>query len=207
HMDSDELPTLRAIGMSRRQLFALGLARSTAIGLIGAAGTVPVARLLAPLTPSGLARLAEPDPGIWVDGATLALGAALVLGLAVIVSVIPALRVARSAGPGAEAQAEREPPPPLAAARGRTPSSPAAAAGLRMALEPGRGRTAVPVRSTMFGVAVSVAALTAALLFASSLHHVLATPRLSGLTWDALVDVSQDDPEATAAFVKATTAK
>jgi hypothetical protein len=76
-----------------------------------------------------------------------------------------------------------------------------------MALEPGRGRTAVPVRSTMFGVAVSVAALTAALLFASSLHHVLATPRLSGLTWDALVDVSQDDPEATAAFVKATTAK
>jgi putative ABC transport system permease protein len=207
HMDSDELPTLRAIGMSRRQLFALGLARSTAIGLIGAAVTVPVALLLSPLTPIGLARLAEPDPGIWVDGATLALGAALVLGLAVIVSVIPAIRVARSAGPVGEAQVERERPSPLAAALGRTSSSPAAAAGLRMALEPGRGRTAVPVRSTMFGVAVSVAALTAALLFASSLHHVLATPRLSGLTWDALVDVSQDDPEATAAFVKAMTAK
>ena len=76
-----------------------------------------------------------------------------------------------------------------------------------MALEPGRGRTAVPVRSTMFGVAISVAALTAALLFAASLNHVLVTPRLSGLTWDALVDVSQEDPAATAAFVKTTTAR
>ena len=46
---------------------------------------------------------------------------------------------------------------------------------------------AVPVRSAVFGVTLGVAALTASLVFASSLGHLLGTPRLSGFTWDAYV--------------------
>jgi FtsX-like permease family len=75
-----------------------------------------------------------------------------------------------------------------------------------MALEPGRGRTAVPVRSAIFGSAISVAALTASLLFATSLHHLLNTPRLSGFTWDAFVSAEADDPADSAALVRTTAA-
>jgi hypothetical protein len=57
-----------------------------------------------------------------------------------------------------------------------------------MALEPGRGRTAVPVRSSMAGTALAVAAVVAALSFAASLTHLVDTPRLYGWNWDLQLD-------------------
>src|SRR6185437_7055871 len=78
--------------------------------------------------------------------------------------------------------------------------SPAAAIGVQMALQPGRRRTAVPVRSAIFGAALSVAALAAALVLAASLGHLLTTPRLSGFTWDAFVAVEGGLPKAAAAL-------
>ena len=62
-----------------------------------------------------------------------------------------------------------------------------AAVGVRLALQRGAGRSAVPVSSTMAGAGIGVAALTAALVFASSFTHLTATPRLYGTTWDASV--------------------
>jgi hypothetical protein len=59
--------------------------------------------------------------------------------------------------------------------------------GVQLALRAGSGRTAVPVRSTIASAVVGVAALTGALLFSASLGHLLATPRLYGVTWDAYV--------------------
>jgi ABC-type lipoprotein release transport system permease subunit len=199
-LDSDELPTLRAIGVSRRQLFGLGMARAAVIGVVAAVAAVPIAVLLSPLTPIGMAKLAEPKPGIWIDGLALVAGSSLVLALTLVLSVLPSLRVARSVGRFGNLEPVRERPSIFAGALGRASSSASAAAGLRMALEPGRGRTAVPVRSAIFGAAVSVAALTAALLFATSLHHVLSTPGLSGFTWDAFVVAEADDPADQAAL-------
>jgi hypothetical protein len=69
-----------------------------------------------------------------------------------------------------------------------------------MALQPGRGRTAVPVRSAIFGATLGVAALSASLVFAASLGHLLTTPRLSGFTWDAFVSVEGGLPKAAAAL-------
>ena len=69
-----------------------------------------------------------------------------------------------------------------------------------MALEPGRGRTAVPVRSAIFGATLSVAALTASLVFATSLHSLLVTPRLSGYMWDVFVSVEEQHEQAAAAL-------
>jgi hypothetical protein len=63
--------------------------------------------------------------------------------------------------------------------------------GIRLALQPGAGRTAVPVRSTVASAVVGVAALTGALVFSASLGHLLATPRLYGVTWDAFVSNTQ----------------
>ena len=59
--------------------------------------------------------------------------------------------------------------------------------GVQLALQPGAGRTALPVRSTIASAVVGVTALAGALLFSASLGHLLATPRLYGVTWDAYV--------------------
>jgi len=45
----------------------------------------------------------------------------------------------------------------------------------------------VPVRSAVASAAVGVAALSAAIVFAASLSHLLASPALYGVTWDAAV--------------------
>ena len=63
--------------------------------------------------------------------------------------------------------------------------------GVRLALQPGAGRTAVPVRSTVASAVVGVAALTGALVFSASLGNLLATPRLYGVTWDAYVSSTE----------------
>ena len=57
-----------------------------------------------------------------------------------------------------------------------------------MALEVGKGRRAVPVRSAFVGSVVGVLGVTAVLVFASSLSHLVATPRLYGWTWDFKVE-------------------
>ena len=71
--------------------------RAGIIGVAAACLVAPVAVLLSPLTPVGLARLAEPDPGFAVDAATLILGTISVLLLTIAASAIPALTAARTA--------------------------------------------------------------------------------------------------------------
>ncbi|HMI26108.1 MAG TPA: FtsX-like permease family protein [Streptosporangiaceae bacterium] len=197
YLDSADLPALRVLGFSRVQLFSLGIARAAIIGTAAACVVVPFAVLLSPLTPVGLAGIAEPDPGFAVDAVPLVLGAALVALLTMLASAVPAWTAARAATSG-----ERPGPgrPPLPPALSRAWRSPAVAAGVRMALQPGRGRTAVPVRSAIFGATLGVAAVAASLVLSASLGHLLDTPRLSGFTWDAFVSVEGGLPKAAAAL-------
>ena len=58
--------------------------------------------------------------------------------------------------------------------------------GIRLALDSGAGRTAVPVRSAVASATVGVTALSAAIVFAASLSHLLGSPILYGVTWDAI---------------------
>jgi ABC-type lipoprotein release transport system permease subunit len=53
----------------------------------------------------------------------------------------------------------------------------------------------VPVRSTLAGAAVGIAALTMAFTFGSGLNHLLETPRLYGVQWDLVVDVNEEAAE------------
>jgi hypothetical protein len=201
YLDSAELATLGALGLSRGQLAWLGVMRAGVIGVAAACLVAPVAVLLSPLTPVGLARLAEPNPGFAVDATTLIVGTISVLLLTIAASVIPALTAARTAAARAGSSgSSRERPSALTAALSRSWRSPAAAAGIRMAFQPGRGPTAVPVRSAVFGATLSVATLAASLVFASSFGHLLGTPRLSGFTWDAYVAVDSQHAKAAAAL-------
>jgi hypothetical protein len=135
-----------------------------------------------------------------VDALPLVLGVLSVLLFTIVAAAVPAWTAARTATTGAGSlEADRQRPSALAGAVGRVWRSPTAAVGVRMALEPGRGRTAVPVRSAIFGATIAVAALTASLLFATSLGHLLDTPKLSGFTWDVFVAVGGQE-RAAAAF-------
>ena len=200
YLDSADLPALWALGFSRAQLLSLGIARAAIIAMVSASVVVPVAVLLSPLFPVGLAKIAEPDPGFAVDAWPLVLGAALTAFLTVAACAVPAWAAARTA-------ARRE---ALGRGRGRSLAftsglswawrSPAVATGVRMAVQPGRGRAAVPVRSAIFGATLGVAALTASMVLAASLGHLLDTPRLAGFTWDAFVSAEGGLPKAAAAL-------
>ena len=58
-----------------------------------------------------------------------------------------------------------------------------------MAFEPGRGRTAVPVRSALAGTTVAVAAVVAALVFGTSLIALVGTPHRYGQNWAQELDL------------------
>jgi ABC-type lipoprotein release transport system permease subunit len=201
-LESTEYPTLRALGLSPRQLLAVGLIRVVAIGLVGAAVAVGGGILLSPLTPTGLARIAEPHPGFAVDGLVVAVGAAGIAVLVVLVGAIPVWRaaLARGSALGVIEPAARR-PSAVAGWLTRLGRAPSAVTGVRMALEPGRGRTAVPVRTTIFGTTLGLFALAAALSFGASLHHLTSTPSLTGWNWDSLVgiDLNEQAPIAQSA--------
>jgi len=201
YLDSADLPALRALGFSRGQLFSLGIFRAAIIGVAAACVVVPVAVLLSPLTPVGLAKIAEPDPGFAVDAVPLVSGAVLAAVLTMLACVVPAWTAARTAAARGEGpRPGRARSPAFTSALARAWRSPAAGTGVRMALQPGRGRTAVPVRSAIFGTTLGVAALAASLVFAASLSHLLTTPRLAGFTWDAFVFVDSQQGKAAAAL-------
>jgi hypothetical protein len=193
-LESADHPTLSALGMSAEPRLVLGLARAATIGGAAALFAVAVAIAISPVFPTGLARTAEPDPGLHVDALVLVVGALAVAAGVVVLAAWPAWRVARS-----RPRAGTEPVPSRPALAGRMVAGGAPLAvstGVRMALEPGRGRSAVPVRSGLAGVTLGIVTLVAAITFGASLAHLLATPDLYGQTWDVEL-TTYDDTFAT----------
>ena len=187
---ASENPTLRGLGMDRGQLVALGLAEATVVAVVGALVAVALAAAASPLMPIGPARIAEPHPGFSVNWAILGLGALAVVGLLVARAAWAAWRLA-SAPAGVQGTLDvrgAERPSRLLEGVTRSGAPASAAVGVRLALEPGRGRTAVPVRSALAGTVLAVAAVAAAFTFGTNLVRLVHTPRLYGQTWSLAVD-------------------
>ena len=183
-LESGEHAALRALGMSGRQLVTLSLLPIVVVAVCSAIVAVGLAIAVSPLFPIGLFRQLEPSPGIRVDGAALAIGAAGTILLIILAGAWPAWRASVTAGRSQSA---------LTPGTNRTANllaeasfPPSAVAGVRMALEPGHGQTSVPVRTTIFGSVLALTALTASLVFGASLHTLVATPRLSGWDFDVI---------------------
>jgi ABC-type antimicrobial peptide transport system permease subunit len=190
-LDAAEFPILRVLGMTRGRLVGLSLARVGAVTLAGGVVAAAVAVAASPLMPIGPARLAEPQPGVQVNLAVLGVGFAVIALLPLLVLVPAAWRAAaRAQGPLGVA----EPAAPGRASRvgsalglaGSTTGS----IGVRMAFEPGRGRTAVPVRSALAGTVVAITAVVAALAFGASLIGLVGTPHRYGQNWDQELDLN-----------------
>ena len=98
-LESGGYRELLALGMTGRQLWAVGMAR---VGLIGTAAAVVAgisAAAASPIFPLGLARIAEPHPGFHLDATTVLLGMVATFLAVMACGVWPTWRTARDAAP------------------------------------------------------------------------------------------------------------
>lgn len=199
-LDSIDHPSLRSLGFQGSQLITTSMLRALLMAVLAAVIAVIGAIALSPLMPIGAARTAEPDLGISVDATVIGLGALAVVVAILVLSAASAWWYARASAVVGDAGTGRG---SRVTAWLRSSGSPVVAAtGVRMALEPGRGRTAVPVRSTIAGAALAIATVAAAVTFAASLDHLVSTPRLYGWSWDVSIDTGGQDDADAAALVK-----
>jgi hypothetical protein len=175
---ADDADILRALGAGPAATTADGVLGILAAVVAGALLAVAVAIGLSPFSLFGPVRQVEPGRGIYLDAAVLGLGA---LGLAVILGSLAVVLGYRHAPHRAAAR-------PQPAGRGSAVVRAGLGAGLgatgvtglRMALEPGRGRTAVPVRSVLVGAVLAVIVGAATLTFGASLSNLVSRPALYG---------------------------
>ena len=167
-------PTLRAIGMTRGQLLAT---RADSRGWRSASSArcsaVALAVALSPLSPIGSSRpQAEPDPGVSFDWLVVVGGALVLLAVVVVAAAITAWRATGQIGDCRAGRTSGSRPSSIAERLGRRGRLPTAVSGIRMALEPGRGSTAVPTKTTIAGAVIAIAAIAAALTFGASLDRL-----------------------------------
>jgi hypothetical protein len=171
-----ELETLAALGLERRQSHVAAALGPALAGGLGCALGVGLAIALSPLFPTALARDAEPNPGVNIDGEVLGIGAAIL----VIISVAGALIAARSARHQRDERASR--PSAVAAAATRLGLGVVPVLGTRFALEAGRGRSRVPVRPALIGAIAAVLGVVGALTFREGLDRTADDPVKFGQT-------------------------
>ncbi|MGA3215447.1 MAG: FtsX-like permease family protein [Acidimicrobiales bacterium] len=178
-----ETSTLRALGANQAMTLSDGL-----LGLLGAlvGGSVlafAVAVALSPLTPLGPVRPVYPYKGFAFDWTVLGFGlVALVLVLGSLAVVIARREMSRLTSTRSGGAGKQEPGVVRSAAGAGLPI--AVVTGLRFALESGRGRNAVPVRSAIAGTVLAVAVLVTTVTFGASLNNLISHPALYGWNWN-----------------------
>ncbi len=176
--ESEEFPTLVALGLQRRQLVSLGNARNLVTALAGAFGAMALATLLSPIAPLGEARIAESSTGITLDPLVLILGGGSIVIVVVVLGLWSALRAARRAR---ASDLIVEVTPSKVAGRLWAIGAPLSVViGVRNALDRRTGGASVPVGSALLGTILAVIALCGTAVFGASLTHLTATPNLYG---------------------------
>ena len=191
-LGDDDRGILRALGAGPLVTAGDGLIGVLGAVLIGSLLAVVVAVGLSPLTPLGPVRPVYPHPGIASDWTVLGIGlAVLVVGLGT-----SAVALSYSGAPNRVSRIRQVVTRSSRVTRGAESAGMpvAGVVGVRFALQPGRGRTAVPVRSALVGTVLAVALLVGTLTFASGLHTLVSSPALYGWNWSYLLNPSNDVP-------------
>ncbi len=193
----DDIPTLRALGFSRRQVAsALALPHVLSAGVaVGVAVVTAVA--LSPLFPIGLGRRVEPDPGAHVDLPVLAGGAAMVLAA---LAVGGGLAAWRAASPG-RMRVGSSPRSAVVSALMRAGAPATMAIGAGLALEPGRGQRSLPTRPALVGACVGVVGVIGAMTLAAGIGDATGHPERFGSVWDVQVQPAEAPDDALRATV------
>ena len=185
---SVEHPALRSLGMTPGQLSGVALLRTAISAVVGLIGGVALAYGLSTLFPIGTARIVEPTPGFSFDPLVLLGGSAAIVLLIALFAVPATWRAGRRAhGVDDATQTEGQVKPSrLVAWFSGAGASTSVVAGLRLALERGRGRSATPVGSTIIASAVAVASIVTLVAFGANLRNLVEKPRLYGWNWDSI---------------------
>ena len=173
-----QLRTAAALGMTRTQVVA---AASTGPLLAGVAGTllaVSGAVLGSRFFPIGTAASLEPAPGVRLDPLVLVGGAVLMLMLIAAAAAAGATAASRSSY---HAVPQRGSVVATWLTRSGLPLP--AVVGSRFALEPGSGRAAVPVRSTLAASVAGVLGLVAVVVVGSGVTDAVDHPERFGQTF------------------------
>jgi hypothetical protein len=173
-----DLPTWRAIGADRATIVPALVLPTTLTAAVSSLTTVAIAIALSSRFPLGVARTYDLNLGIHADWLVLGLAAATV-ALSVLVAATLAALWRTTAARSNHARASTS---GRWAARAGFP--PALDLGFRLAFEPGRGRTAVPVRSALLGAIVGVLGVVACFTFRAGLDNAVTSPQRSGVVWD-----------------------
>lgn len=176
-----DLRVLQALGMGRGQSAAAAAAGPALAGLIGATLAVAGALAASGWMPIGSASAVEPAPGVDADRVVLGGGWLVVVVLVTTAAVVAARLALAGLGSGPVRRSTAA----LAAARVGLPLP--VTVGTRFALEPGRRRTAVPVRPALTGAIVGVLGVVAALTFSAGVADAASNPRRFGQTYQLVV--------------------
>jgi len=172
--------SLRALGLTNRQLLALAVLRGTAIAACGSALALLLAVVSSSATPLGDARRLETEAGVRLDP-FLFVGVGVIIVL-VVTAAGAAGRAAR-AEPGSRRLAPESPRMSLWR-RG----SPALTVGTSFAFDRPLDRSAVsPIRS-LSSLMLLLAIMAAALVYGTNLARFATTPERYGSPWDVLVE-------------------
>jgi hypothetical protein len=184
-----DLPAMSAVGVTSRQVRVARLLSALPFVAVGTVLAIALAAALGVLEPFGSMAGQEPHPGWHANVAILALAVPIVLGLLVLVAVVSGPTRVRRNAPPLRTNA-------VAARLATIGAPPTTVVGSRMALQAGRGRTAVPVRSTLVATTLGVFGLAAVLVFVASLDRLVDSPARWG--WVADAQVVDTRPELTA---------
>lgn len=173
-----DLQILQAVGMTRRQGVAAAATPPFLAAVLGTSVGVAAAIVASQWMPIGGAALFEPHPGLDADWA--------VLGTGWILAPVLVLAGAAAAAGLAFRASRRH----VVARRSLVVTSASGAGlpaplviGTRFALEPGRGRTAVPVRPALAGAITGVLGVLAAFTFAAGVSDAATHPARFGQTF------------------------
>ena len=186
HAERPDHRKLWVLGMSRRQLFAVALARPFVITIAGSLLALGVAIAASPLTPIGLARQAEIHRGGAINVAMLCAGLGVIV-VALLASAIVSASTMRSIGAARAARGD--------SARRRTRAGQTVTRAFRSAsMRLGIGSVLStddsgnsPRRAAIVAVAIAATGVVAAATFAASLDQLAATPRQQGWNFDVVV--------------------
>jgi MacB-like periplasmic core domain/FtsX-like permease family len=191
-LGSEDRQVMRALGATPAAAGGDGLPGVLGSVVLGGLLAAAVAVGLSPLTPLGPVRPVCPDGGVAFDWTVLLVGTAgliIVLGTAAIVHCVRRApnRINHDLHP-----TRRRPIGATAAEGAGLPVT--AVVGTTFALEPSRGRAAVPMRSTLVGTILAIGLVVATLTFSSGLSTLVSSPPLYGWNWTYMLNPSNNVP-------------
>ena len=173
-----DLQILQAVGMTKRQGVTSAAAPPFLAAAAGASVGVAAAIVASQWMPIGAAALFEPHPGLDADWAVLGTGWILAPVLVLAGAAAAAVLAFRASRRHVVARRSLV----VTSASGAGLPAPLVI-GTRFALEPGRGRTAVPVRPALVGAITGVLGVLAAFTFAAGVSDAAAHPARFGQTF------------------------